>query len=186
MEHLKSKIRVLVTHQIQFIEKATKILILKEGGCLAYGSYSELQQMGIDFMSLLATAEGENQDGTPGRARSTSMMSAESSLSLHGRNTPILRLEVNKKCQRWASLQCFLLYLFCSLSRHRKLTKAKKKRRSCFRWKRNSSKKVPLRPAFIASTSRLALAHSCSSWCFCSPSRLRPSSTGRISSWHYG
>ncbi|KAH9421088.1 Multidrug resistance-associated protein 4 [Dermatophagoides pteronyssinus] len=53
IEHLKSKIRILVTHQIQFIQKATKILILKEGDCLAFGTFAELQQMGIDFMSLL-------------------------------------------------------------------------------------------------------------------------------------
>ncbi|XP_075590754.1 ATP-binding cassette sub-family C member 4 isoform X2 [Dermatophagoides farinae] len=60
MEHLKSKIRILVTHQIQFIQKATKILILKEGDCLAYGSFTELQQMGIDFMSLLAEKQDPN------------------------------------------------------------------------------------------------------------------------------
>src|SRR5699024_10062280 len=54
---LHDKIRVLVTHQIQFIEKATKILILKEGQCLAYGTSEQLQKKGIDFMSLLAKQE---------------------------------------------------------------------------------------------------------------------------------
>ena len=97
MEHLKSKIRVLVTHQIQFIEKATKILVLKEGECLAFGTYAELQKEGIDFMSILATEdENKNDDGTPSRHRTNSMsMSLGSSLSLQaGRSTPnILRLD---------------------------------------------------------------------------------------------
>lgn len=53
MDYLKNKIRILVTHQIQFIEKATKIMILNEGECMAFGTFAELQQMGIDFMSLL-------------------------------------------------------------------------------------------------------------------------------------
>ena len=78
MEHLKSKIRVLVTHQIQFIEKASKILILKDGNCLAYGSFSELQQMGIDFMSLLAEPENKDDDNDPARDRTTSERSISS------------------------------------------------------------------------------------------------------------
>ena len=44
----------MVTHQIQLIEKATKILILKDGKCLAYGTYNEIHDMGIDFVQLLA------------------------------------------------------------------------------------------------------------------------------------
>ncbi|XP_017460876.1 PREDICTED: multidrug resistance-associated protein 4-like, partial [Rhagoletis zephyria] len=34
--YLANKIRILVTHQLQFVEKATKILVLKEGSILAY------------------------------------------------------------------------------------------------------------------------------------------------------
>lgn len=52
-EYLKSKTVILVTHQIQFIKKADKILVLKEGQSLAFGSYDKLMQMGIDFMSLI-------------------------------------------------------------------------------------------------------------------------------------
>ena len=44
---------MLVTHQIQFVEKATKILVLKDGQCLAYGTFEQIQDQGIDFMSLL-------------------------------------------------------------------------------------------------------------------------------------
>lgn len=62
MEHLRAKIRVLVTHQIQFIEKATKILVLKDGQCLAYGTFQELQSMEIDFMSLLKKPKSHKEE----------------------------------------------------------------------------------------------------------------------------
>ncbi|XP_054158178.1 ATP-binding cassette sub-family C member 4-like, partial [Oppia nitens] len=56
-EYLKSKSVILVTHQIQFIKKAHKILVLREGRPLAVGSYTELMEAGIDFMSLIKTEE---------------------------------------------------------------------------------------------------------------------------------
>src|SRR5699024_6794793 len=71
-----------VTHQIQFIQKATKILVLTDGQCLAYGSYEELQQMGIDFMSLLAEPEKDQKESTEAAVdddRSLSRLSIESS-----------------------------------------------------------------------------------------------------------
>src|SRR5699024_8528708 len=68
-------------HQIQFIQKATKILVLTNGQCLAYGSYEELQQMGIDFMSLLAEPEKDKKESTEAADddRSLSRLSMESS-----------------------------------------------------------------------------------------------------------
>ncbi|XP_054158176.1 ATP-binding cassette sub-family C member 4-like [Oppia nitens] len=51
--YLKSKSVILVTHQIQFIKKATKILVVSEGQPLAIGSYEQLMESGIDFMSLI-------------------------------------------------------------------------------------------------------------------------------------
>ncbi|CAG2163511.1 unnamed protein product, partial [Oppiella nova] len=60
-DYLKSKTVVLVTHQIQFIKKATKILVLKDGRPLAFGSYAELIDSGIDFMSLISEEKKENE-----------------------------------------------------------------------------------------------------------------------------
>ncbi|CAG2172916.1 unnamed protein product, partial [Oppiella nova] len=60
MEYLSDKIRILVTHQIQFIRKATQILVLSsEGRCLGLGSYDELQSQGIDFMAILKDVDRE-------------------------------------------------------------------------------------------------------------------------------
>ena len=93
IDHLKNagKIIILVTHQIQFIEKATKILILKEGQCLSYGSYSELQQMGIDLMSLLAEPDEKEDDGTSDRDRSFSQLSLEQSNSMQSISSDALK-----------------------------------------------------------------------------------------------
>jgi ABC-type transport system involved in cytochrome bd biosynthesis fused ATPase/permease subunit len=52
---------ILVTHQIQFIKKASKILVLKEGKPLAFGAYNELIESGIDFMSLIKEEKLEKE-----------------------------------------------------------------------------------------------------------------------------
>ncbi|CAG2112257.1 unnamed protein product, partial [Medioppia subpectinata] len=63
VDYLCDKIRILVTHQIQFIRKATQILVLNdEGKCLGLGSYDELQSRGLDFMSILSDQEREADD----------------------------------------------------------------------------------------------------------------------------
>ncbi|CAG2108667.1 unnamed protein product, partial [Medioppia subpectinata] len=60
VDYLCDKIRILVTHQIQFIRKATQILVLNdEGKCLGLGFYDELQSRGLDFMSILSDRERE-------------------------------------------------------------------------------------------------------------------------------
>ena len=82
--YLANKIRILVTHQLQFVEKATKILVLKEGSILAYGTWTELQQQGVDFMSIL---EKENEEAKKKKEKenskndTTSLYSDTSSLS---------------------------------------------------------------------------------------------------------
>lgn len=51
--YLKNKIVILCTHQLQFLKSANHILVLKEGKMLGLGSYRQLQNAGIDFVSLL-------------------------------------------------------------------------------------------------------------------------------------
>ncbi|RWS24157.1 hypothetical protein B4U80_11357, partial [Leptotrombidium deliense] len=65
MGYLKTKIRILVTHQIQFIKKADQILVLNDGKSIAYGTYDELIHSGLDFIKLLKT------DKKPKRTDST-------------------------------------------------------------------------------------------------------------------
>uniref|UniRef100_A0A8C8HBE8 Multidrug resistance-associated protein 4 n=1 Tax=Oncorhynchus tshawytscha TaxID=74940 RepID=A0A8C8HBE8_ONCTS len=58
---LKNKPRILVTHQLQYLQAANQILVLKEGHVVGRGTYSELQHSGVDFTSLLKRDEEEPQ-----------------------------------------------------------------------------------------------------------------------------
>ena len=59
---MRSKTVILVTHQIQFIKKATKILVLKDGKPLVFGKYEDLINSGLDFMSLLKEEKESNKE----------------------------------------------------------------------------------------------------------------------------
>ncbi|KAH9517193.1 Multidrug resistance-associated protein 4, variant 2 [Dermatophagoides farinae] len=54
-KYLKNKVVILVTHQLQFIKQADQIVVLKNGACLAQGSYQTLLNKGIDIYKYAAT-----------------------------------------------------------------------------------------------------------------------------------
>ncbi|XP_038065584.1 multidrug resistance-associated protein 4-like [Patiria miniata] len=60
LHEMRDKAVIIVTHQLQFIDKADKILILQEGKVAGYGTYKELQEDGMDFASLL---KKKSEDG---------------------------------------------------------------------------------------------------------------------------
>lgn len=60
LNYLQDRLRILVTHQLQFLRKATQIVILKDGRIAATGSYSQLAKSGIDFSALM-TEENEGK-----------------------------------------------------------------------------------------------------------------------------
>ncbi|XP_048405261.1 cystic fibrosis transmembrane conductance regulator isoform X2 [Stegostoma tigrinum] len=53
-----NKIRILVTSKLEHLKKADKILLLHEGRCYFYGTFSELQGEKPDFSSQLLGSEG--------------------------------------------------------------------------------------------------------------------------------
>ncbi|KAM6985056.1 ATP-binding cassette sub-family C member 4-like [Aplochiton taeniatus] len=59
---LKAKPRILVTHQLQFLQAADQILVLKDGQMVAQGTYMELQRSGLDFTSLLKKEQDDEQE----------------------------------------------------------------------------------------------------------------------------
>ncbi|KAL1021945.1 hypothetical protein UPYG_G00020230 [Umbra pygmaea] len=86
---LKDKPRILVTHQLQYLQAANQILVLKEGHMLAKGTYTELQRSGVDFTALLKIDEeegpqtpGAETDGHPARSRTFSQNSVMSHTSI--------------------------------------------------------------------------------------------------------
>uniref|UniRef100_A0A3Q2QNG6 Multidrug resistance-associated protein 4 n=1 Tax=Fundulus heteroclitus TaxID=8078 RepID=A0A3Q2QNG6_FUNHE len=82
---LKTKPRILVTHQLQYLKAADQILVLKEGHMVAKGTYAELQRSGVDFTSLLEKEEEEEQlqppQDAPTRTRTLSEISVLSKAS---------------------------------------------------------------------------------------------------------
>ncbi|CAL8111094.1 unnamed protein product [Orchesella dallaii] len=58
-QHLAGKLRILVTHQLQYLPQADHIIILKDGKVVAQGSYDELVEAEIDFVSLMVGDDEE-------------------------------------------------------------------------------------------------------------------------------
>ena len=75
-EYLKEKTVVLVTHQLQFLQKADKIAYLKDGKLNAFGEYNDLINNSPAFIKFLDKVEKEE-------ARKESM-TKEKSLSIRG------------------------------------------------------------------------------------------------------
>ena len=61
MEYLKDKTRILITHQLQYLQTADHILILKDGVEIAYGTYAQLKEQGVNFSSFVS--EKKEDDG---------------------------------------------------------------------------------------------------------------------------
>ncbi|KAF3857403.1 hypothetical protein F7725_009262 [Dissostichus mawsoni] len=56
---LKNKCRILVTHQLQYLQASDQIIVLKEGHIMAEGTYNELQSSGLNFQSLQTSDEDQ-------------------------------------------------------------------------------------------------------------------------------
>ncbi|TNN61503.1 Multidrug resistance-associated protein 4 [Liparis tanakae] len=75
---LKNKLRILVTHQLQYLKSADQIVVLKEGHMVAKGKYAELQRSGVDFTSLL-----KEEEEPPGDALMRTRTLSENSVRSH-------------------------------------------------------------------------------------------------------
>ncbi|XP_077867141.1 ATP-binding cassette sub-family C member 4-like [Saccoglossus kowalevskii] len=63
--YLSSKPCILVTHQLQYLQAADKILILKEGEMADIGTFNELLDKGVDFAKLLKRDDDEEEKKRP-------------------------------------------------------------------------------------------------------------------------
>ncbi|XP_031558850.1 multidrug resistance-associated protein 4-like, partial [Actinia tenebrosa] len=57
---LKDRICILVTHQLQYLKGATNIICLKDGHCVGKGTFEELNEGGLDVMSLMSTLSDQD------------------------------------------------------------------------------------------------------------------------------
>ncbi|EFN56982.1 hypothetical protein CHLNCDRAFT_143584 [Chlorella variabilis] len=62
--------RVLVTHQLQYLPAADRVLVLRDGRLAEQGSYQELVARGVDFHQFQHSAEGEGEGAADGEGDS--------------------------------------------------------------------------------------------------------------------
>lgn len=61
-KYLKGKTRILVTHQLQFINSADHVYVLNNGSVTINGTFQELRKAGLDFLSVLQASEEEEKE----------------------------------------------------------------------------------------------------------------------------
>lgn len=61
-DYLRSKIVILVTHQLQFLEQADLIVIMDKGKITASGTYASMRQSNLDFVQLLMNSTEKEEE----------------------------------------------------------------------------------------------------------------------------
>ncbi|KAJ8870929.1 hypothetical protein PR048_027231 [Dryococelus australis] len=127
---LKDKIRILVTHQLQFLSHVNHIVILNEGHMEAHGTYSHLQESGLNFAKLLGNQEGDDSEdegsvGEKGEAlrrsmsyhrrhRGTSIGSSTSSMELASSEETSPEVVQEMRTRGMITMATYVSYLFSS------------------------------------------------------------------------
>ncbi|CAB3386319.1 Hypothetical predicted protein [Cloeon dipterum] len=78
---LRKKAVMLVTHQLQYLNQADLIIILKNGNVQAQGTFQQLQESGLDFAKLLAENEEPGTEKKESDGDNESISSGNSSIS---------------------------------------------------------------------------------------------------------
>ncbi|XP_068575447.1 ATP-binding cassette sub-family C member 4-like isoform X2 [Cebidichthys violaceus] len=95
---LKNKSRILVTHQLQYLNAADQIVVLKEGHIMTQGTYNELQFSGLDIESLQKTNEEQKQWSRPSDPDKVSLLSQRTNHS-HSSHSSLLPPEGHRADQ---------------------------------------------------------------------------------------
>lgn len=65
MGFLKNKIRILVTHQLQYLQRVDNMVVLEKGQVIAKGTYHELHSSGINFTQFAEEPSPEKRAAVP-------------------------------------------------------------------------------------------------------------------------
>lgn len=103
---LKSKLRVLVTHQLQYLPHVDLILVMSEGKIQQQGTFSQLQQNGLDFARLLSQGDVESEEQKQQHQEDTEWSeSAAKTIPNHTEETQIAQDQESEEewtRERWA------------------------------------------------------------------------------------
>ena len=75
---MKEKTRILVTHQLQFLPFADKIVILNNGKIENEGTYGELVEKGVNFVQFVSHSEEKDDEVDEGLAEDETTAEYES------------------------------------------------------------------------------------------------------------
>ncbi|CAF1094580.1 unnamed protein product [Didymodactylos carnosus] len=92
---LKRKICILVTHQIQYLKDATKIIVLNNGEGVAQGTYEELLKSSFSFAKLLEDIHQHEHNGASGDDKRKISLSIDDS-DERAENGPLLRTQSSR------------------------------------------------------------------------------------------
>ncbi|XP_077987886.1 ATP-binding cassette sub-family C member 4-like isoform X2 [Glandiceps talaboti] len=59
--YLKDKTRILVTHQTQYLDAVDKVLVLKDGEILGFGTLKEIEESGIDCANIIRQVQEDKE-----------------------------------------------------------------------------------------------------------------------------
>lgn len=73
---MREKTVILVTHQLQYLSKADKIIVLKDGKLIVHGNYDELTTVNNGVLGLIEKANRGVDEGSMSKPRSSPVLGA--------------------------------------------------------------------------------------------------------------
>ncbi|XP_012538805.1 probable multidrug resistance-associated protein lethal(2)03659 [Monomorium pharaonis] len=98
--YLKGKTRILVTHQLQYLQLADQIIVMSNGSIDQKGTLDELQASGHDFMKLVKAIDAEREENESRQSvnqRQISMRVESNGVKVDEDNSPVETQETMAK-----------------------------------------------------------------------------------------
>ncbi|KAL0112749.1 hypothetical protein PUN28_012191 [Cardiocondyla obscurior] len=87
--YLKGKTRILVTHQLQYLQLADQIIVMSDGRIEQKGTFDQLQALGLDFMKLVKAADTKCKEDERRQSEIQRKMSMKDEMKDDGDALPI-------------------------------------------------------------------------------------------------
>ncbi|KYN37378.1 hypothetical protein ALC56_08282 [Trachymyrmex septentrionalis] len=87
--YLKGKTRILVTHQLQYLQLADQIIVMNNGSIEQKGTFDQLQALGHDFMKLVKAADTKDKEIERRQSEMQRQISIKAETKDHGDILPI-------------------------------------------------------------------------------------------------